>query len=93
LILELEPRLNSNEASVLPLQYILIKLENLINISLEHRRKAKGFDAYGNVEKSGLEPENTIRKIVVLPIKLYPRLRSPSRSLAFLKKTVSAAGG
>jgi hypothetical protein len=57
---------------VLPLHYILIKLENLINISLEHRRKAKGFDAYGNVEKSGLEPENTIRKIVVLPIKLYP---------------------
>jgi hypothetical protein len=28
--------------------------------------------SYGNVEKSGLEPENTIRKIVVLPIKLFP---------------------
>jgi hypothetical protein len=58
---------------VLPLHYILIKLENLRNISLKHRRKAKGFDAYGNVEKSGLEPENTIRKIVVLPIKLFPQ--------------------
>lgn len=28
------------------------------------------------MEKSGLEPENTIRKIVVLPIKLSPPVRS-----------------
>lgn len=35
LILGLVRRLNSNEASVLLLHYILIKLENLLNISLE----------------------------------------------------------
>ena len=34
--------------------------------------KGDGWGGDASMEKSGLEPENTIRKIAVLPIKLYP---------------------
>lgn len=79
LILILEPRdlLNSNEASVLPLHYT-------------QSWKFEKHYAYVNMEKSGLEPENTIRKIVVLPIRLYP-LCLKKTSLRVKKRSPGAA--